>query len=214
MPGITLNYRTSVNLDFSGLSKLDMSGSRGAPQPRGPGQPVGSSGCCHRTAPAEAGTNATQEVNSHTGGKGHLHQLSISQGEWKTEDQHTQFFSAEETSSTGLSLLFSTNNMYNGIIIIQWLHQTKQGICSYVAGKLPAVTVQEHALNSLCNELNLLLQPVLQNCLSILALNPKKASECNTKVWRAISSYISKKEAIKTCTFSDIIKDTGKLQRK
>lgn len=41
----TLNYMTSANLDFSGLSKLEelnTSGSRGAPQPRGTGQPAGS----------------------------------------------------------------------------------------------------------------------------------------------------------------------------
>lgn len=76
------------------------------------------------------------------------------------EDLHAQVCSAEETSSAGLSLLFSTNNIYNGSRITQWLHQTKKGICSYVAGKLTAVTVQEQVqdvLNSLCNELNLLL---------------------------------------------------------
>lgn len=52
------------------------------------------------------------------------------------EDLHAQLCSAEETSSAGLTLLFSTNNMYNGIIITQWLHQSKKDICSYVAGKL------------------------------------------------------------------------------
>lgn len=100
--------------------------------------------------------------------------FTLSRDERKVQDLHAQICSAEETSPAGFILLFSTDNMYNGIIVTQWLHQTKKGICSYVAGKLTAVTVQEHALNSLCNELNLLLQPVLQNCLSILTLNPKK----------------------------------------
>lgn len=98
------------------------------------------------------------------------------------EDLDAQLCSPEVTSSAGLLSLSSTNNTYNGIIIIiQWLGQAKKDICSYVAGKPTAVTVQEHALNSLCNEPNLLLQPILQNCLSILTLNPKKQQHIQKK---------------------------------
>ena len=70
----------------------------------------------------------------------------------------------------------------------------QKGYLSYVAGKLTAVTVQEHALNSLRNEPNLLLQPILQNCLSILTLNPKKQQHIlKKKIYEKQSLPISQK---------------------
>jgi len=45
-----------------------------------------------------------------------------------------------------------------------------------VAGKLAARTVPEHALNSLCNEQNLVVQPILQNRLSVLTLDLKEVT--------------------------------------
>lgn len=68
----------------------------------------------------------------------------------------------------------STNNRLNVVRIAPGLHQTKKESCSYAAGKLAVGIAPEHALNSLCNERNLLLQPISQNCLSILTLNLKK----------------------------------------
>lgn len=57
------------------------------------------------------------------------------------EDLDAQLCSPEEIPSAGLVSLSSTDNTYNGFIIIQWLHQAKKGSYSYVAGKLTAVTV-------------------------------------------------------------------------
>lgn len=45
-----------------------------------------------------------------------------------------------------------------------------------MAGKLAVRTVPEHALNSLCNEQNLVVQPILQNRLSILTLDLKEVT--------------------------------------
>lgn len=45
-----------------------------------------------------------------------------------------------------------------------------------MAGKLAARTVPEHALNSLCNEQNLVVQPILQNRLSVLTLDLKEVT--------------------------------------
>lgn len=74
--------------------------------------------------PAKPSTNAAREVSSHAGGKGHSHWLSVSGGERKMEDLDVQLCPPEETSSAGLVSLSSTDNMYNGIIIIiQWLRQ-------------------------------------------------------------------------------------------
>lgn len=70
-----------------------------------------------------------------------------------------------------------------------------------MAGKLAARTVPEHALNSLCNEQNLVVQPILQNRLSVLTLDLK---EVTAHTHTHTHTHI----------FSSTIKDTGKLQRK
>lgn len=97
------------------------------------------------------------------------------------EDLDAQLCSPEKTSPAELISFFSTDSMYSGISLIIWgLRQARKDICSYVAGKLTAEAAQEHALNSLRNEPNLLLQPILQNCLSILTSNSKK-QQCMLK---------------------------------
>lgn len=53
--------------------------------------------------------------------------------------------------------------------------------------------VPEHALNSLCNEQNLIVQPILQNCLSILTLNLKEVTartHMHTHTWKEHSLFI------------------------
>lgn len=90
-------------------------------QPRGTGEPAGTSGSCHRTAPAQVATNATPEVNSHTGGKEKVtytgSALQEVNGKWRIYMPSS--VQLRKHLLQALSLLFSTNNMYNGIIITQ-----------------------------------------------------------------------------------------------
>lgn len=74
-----------------------------------------------------------------------------------------------------------------------------------MAGKLAVRTVPEHALNSLCNEQNLVVQPILQNRLSILTLDLKEVTAhththaCTKK--SILFIYLKKKKKRKQSSF-------------